>query len=104
MASGSHASRRGCCRWRSVTFSFDGGPRDGPADLMGGPEMAPHTPPSERRSSRELDRASDAGRWLDRGGASAGPIITEPHVHVPDPEPVGPGGEVPGPTAEGRRW
>jgi len=71
---------------------------------MGGPEMAPHTPSSERRSSRELDRASDAGRWLDRGGASAVPIITEPHVHVHDTELVGLERDVLALTAEERRW
>ena len=39
---------------------------------MGGPDMAPHTPPPASRSSRGLDRASDSGV----------PVITETHVHV----------------------
>ena len=94
---------------------------------MGGPEMAPHTPPSAPRSSRGLDRTrdpepardtapgaprssrgldrtSDAGRGHDRDGGSAVPIITEPHVHVDDTELVGLERDVLALTAEERRW
>ena len=61
---------------------------------MGGPEMAPHTPPSARRSSR----------GLDRDGGSAVPVITEPHIHVRDADLAGLERDVLVLTAEERRW
>src|SRR5437870_8271762 len=61
---------------------------------MGGPEMAPHTPPSAPRSSRGLDRA----------GGSAVPVVTEPRVHVHDVELAGLERDVLVLTAEERRW
>src|SRR5262245_6794565 len=59
---------------------------------MGGPEMAPHTPPSASRSSQRLDRACDpemapdtpppasrSSHGLDRA-CDVTPVITQPHV------------------------
>src|SRR3989442_855731 len=61
---------------------------------MGGPEMAPHSPPSAPRSSQGLDRA----------GGSAVPVVTEPRVHVHDVELAGLERDVLVLTAEERRW
>src|SRR3989442_14828580 len=85
---------------------------------MGGPEMAPHTPPSAPRSSQGLDRAGGvpemaphtppsaprSGRGLDRAGGSAVPVVTEPRVHVHDVELAGLERDVLVLTAEERRW
>ena len=61
---------------------------------MGGPDMAPHTPPSAPRSSQGLDRASDPGV----------PVITQPHVHVHAAELSGLERDALVLTAEERRW
>src|SRR2546425_4734485 len=53
---------------------------------MGGPDMAPHTPPPASRSSRGLDRSSGhpvtAGGGRDPAGGAEVPVITDPRVHV----------------------
>ena len=61
---------------------------------MGGPDMAPHTPPSGSRSSPGLDRARDRPV----------PVITETHVHVSASELARRERDVLILTAEERRW
>ncbi|PYN92862.1 MAG: urease accessory protein UreE [Candidatus Rokuibacteriota bacterium] len=60
---------------------------------MGGPEMAPHTPPPPSRSSQGLDRPRDAT-----------PVITEIDIHVDANALRGLERDVLVLTAEERRW
>src|SRR5438093_9570591 len=60
---------------------------------MGGPEMAPHTPPPASRSSQGLDRPRDAA-----------PVITEIDIHVDANALRGLERDVLVLTAEERRW
>jgi urease accessory protein len=75
---------------------------------MGGPDMAPHTPPSGPRSSQGLDRAGDNPRVTGSTGDSVGdspvPVITQAHVHVHDGDLVGRARDALVLTAEERRW
>ena len=67
----------------------------GGANRMGGPDMAPQTPPSAPRSSQGLDRAGDPDEV---------PVITETHVHVREAELAGLERDALVLTAEERRW
>jgi len=89
---------------------------------MGGPDMAPHTPPSTPRSSQGLDRSRDArevqtigdslpstprsSQGLDRADRSdvRAPVVTESHVHVTEAQLIGRTRHSLVLTAEERRW
>src|SRR2546429_8378038 len=60
---------------------------------MGGPEMAPHTPPPASRSSQGLDRPRDSA-----------PVITDIDIHVDANALRGLERDVLVLTAEERRW
>src|SRR5712692_9604910 len=80
---------------------------------MGGPEMAPHTPPFAPRSSQRLDRASGqpappvasrSSQRLDRSSDKPIPVVTAPHVHVSFAELSSLEADALVLTAEERRW
>src|SRR2546425_2420127 len=75
---------------------------------MGGPDMAPHTPPPASRSSRGLDRSSGhpvtAGGGRDPAGGAEVPVITDPRVHVHEGDLAGRERDTLVLTAEERRW
>jgi len=78
---------------------------------MGGPEMAPHTPPFASRSSRRLDRSGGPDGAGEREGSddtSAGDrdvvVVTHPDVHVRDVDLSGHERDTLVLTAEERQW
>ena len=80
---------------------------------MGGPEMAPHTPPSANRSSRGLDRtggqsvsAGDGASEDSRAPASgsAAVVVTQIHGRVREDELLGHQRDTLVLTAAERRW
>jgi urease accessory protein len=79
---------------------------------MGGPEMAPHTPPLAGRSSPELDRSSRQPVTAGEQSATAGgrtavsdaPVITTARVDVREADLAGRERDSLMLTAEERRW